>query len=418
MALSIPIRIDPTSPGYGMFQQVPITGATPPPTGSTPDNQDPPDKPINDWLKSQPWFQAALKAWGVDPNNIHLGLEQRGQIADAAARAGFQFGSSHDIGPDGGFEDTHGTAAKVTILSIAGIAGGVGAAGLMAGAGGAEAGAGAASSGVGLGETGATVGGLSSAALPGAVAAPSLLGGAAAGGAAATGGAATTAGVGGGEVGATTGGLSSSALPGATAAPTVGDLATSSSAIPGTTGAVNSLASNPSTYSRIAQLAGTAGSAINGAAQSAGQTQLTNAQLGLTANQQNISGNSAFENELMNRAKLEQSQRTQAEKDAYRQNYLTNGPISPFNPVGRPATTPAYQTTINNLGNQGSQLLTNPAQYNPNAMPALKPYTTYNPNTMSGPGGTMPSTTQQVAQWLGPTLSTIGAISRIYGGGA
>lgn len=208
MAISLPVYIDPTRPGYGQAQQIPITGATPPPQGSTSANPDPPVEPINAWLKTQPWYQAAMRAWGKDPNHPSLSTQQRAQIADAAFRAGLPLGSSHDISTNGEWEDVHTTAGKVTALTIAGVAGGVGAAGALSGGG---------AAGTAVGEGTAPV-----------------LEGTAAG----TGAATTTAGLGtapiAAEAGATTGGLSGAALPGATAIPTVADLAGTGSAVAGT----------------------------------------------------------------------------------------------------------------------------------------------------------------------------------------
>ncbi len=377
--------IDPNKPGYDPGMSIPVTGGAPPPMGSTDANQDPDPESINTWLKAQPWYQAAMKAWGLDPNHPKLGIPQRVQIGDAARRAGLKFGGSHDIGPDGDWEEVHTTLAKVVGLAIAGVAGGVGAAGLLAaGAGGATAGAdvGALTTVPELGATGAglTAGGLDAA--------------------------------------ATTGLTTGAGLPGYAATPTVADLATGGSAIAGQTG--GSLAGGSgSTLGRVADALGKgaslAGNAVNGATQAAGQTQLENARLGLTANGQNIQGQSAYEQELMNRAKEEQAQRTDALKNVYRQSYAAAPPTSPYNVAGPPKYSQDYLDALEALKTQGAGKLAKPAQYDTNNIAPLQPYTPYNPNTMSGPGGTQPSTMQTVGNWLGPTLSTIGAIARLYG---
>lgn len=369
--MSLPHPIDRTKPGYGLGQEIPISGGTLPPMGSTDAHEDPADEPINTWLKAQPWFQAAMRAWGTDPNHPSIGISQRYQIMDAARRAGLQFGSSHDIGPNGDWEDVHTTTGKVIAATIGGIAGGAALAPVIAGA--AAGGGGAtAAGGVGLGETGATVGGLTSTALPGAV-----------------------------------------------AAPVVGDLATVGSSIAGQAGTTAAVGGTGSTLGRIANALGTgtslAGQAVSGATQAAGQTQLENARLGLTANQQNINGQSAFENELMARAKEEAAQRSDALKNVYRQSIATHPNVSPYNPNGAPQYSQAYLDTLGGLEQQGSTKLTKPAQYDTNNIAPLAPYTPYNPNTMTGPGGTQPSTLQTVGNWLGPTLSTIGAIAKLYG---
>lgn len=369
MAITVPTYIDPRAPsGYGRAQPLPITGATPAPQGSTPDNEDPPDKPINDWLRAQPWYHAALQAWGVDPNHIVLSATQRAQLADAARRAGLQLGSSHDIGPDGGFEDVHSTASRNIGLTIGGVAGGVGALGATGVLGGAEAG------GVGLGETAATTG------------------------------LATGAG-----------------LPGAIAAPVVGDLAGVGSSIAGvggagsTLGTIGNVLGQTSTIGKIADLAGLAGTGIADATKSAGQTQQSNVNTGLTANAQNISGQNAFENQLLARAKDEEAQRGTALKNVYRNSIATNPRTSPYNPAGPSTYSPEYLSTLAGLSGQGAKTLSAPGQYDTSKLPPLKPYTPYDPNSMSGPGGTQPSTMQTVGNWLAPTLSTISAIAKILG---
>ncbi len=169
--------------GYGDAERLPVTAADPP-ADNTPET-------LNRWLKTQPWYQEALKAWRITPNSPTLNPTQRLQIQEAAARAGAAPASTYAIGNRGEYEDTHELAGKVIALSIAGIAGGVGAAGLLSGGGasalsgstpvleGVAAGPGAASTAAGLGAAPALAGeagvtaGLSSG-LPGAVAAAPL----------------------------------------------------------------------------------------------------------------------------------------------------------------------------------------------------------------------------------------------------
>lgn len=292
----------------------------------------------------------------------------------------------------------------------------------------------AAAGGVGLGETAATIGGLSSAALPGTIAAPTI------GGLAAAGGATTAAGgIGLGETGATTGLATGAGLPGATAIPTVGDLATTGSAIGGQAagGADAATGGATSDLSKAGQLARALGSGIGGATQAAGQTQLSNAQLGLTANGQNnqlqeaimnggiaannsnIQGQSSFEQELLARAKTEQSQRSGALANVYRANLAENPRVSPFNIAGAPVNSPAYLSTLEALSTQGQKKLQTGATYDTNNMPALAPYTPITPNIAPYKPyvpQTDPSTAQTIGNWLSPTLSTIGAIASIYGG--
>ena len=122
--------------GYGDAERLPVTPSTPP-SDNTPET-------LNKWLKTQPWYLEALKAWRISPNSPTLNPTQRLQIQEAATRAGASPASTYAIGNHGEYEDTHELAGKVIALSIGGIAGGVGAAGLLAG--GAGAGGAAASS--------------------------------------------------------------------------------------------------------------------------------------------------------------------------------------------------------------------------------------------------------------------------------
>lgn len=257
--------------------------------------------------------------------------------------------------------------------------------------------AGGVGAGVGVGETGASTG------------------------LASTTGLQSTPGVGLGEMTATTGLPSTAGLPGAAATPSITDLVANGNAIPNVGADGNSLTDIISKGSDVAgrigklgNIAGAAGAGIADATRSAGNTQLQNALLGLSANNQNITGHSAYETELMNRAKQEAGQRRSALADIYRENVTSNPRISPFNPVGAPKQSPAYMTALGNLSGQGQTKLSKGAQYDTDAMSPLAGYKDYNPNTMTGAGGTIPSTLQTVGNWLSPTLSTIGALAELF----
>lgn len=228
---------------------------------------------------------------------------------------------------------------------------------------------------------------------------------------AATAAAGAGAGVGAGETAATTGLASGAGLPGAIAAPTVGDLATTGSAIAGVDGAIPAAtgASTLGTLGKIGQAAGALGSEIGGATKAAGATQLANAQVGVAANNSNISGNQAFENALMARAKLEAGQRSGALADVYRNSVTNNPSRSPFNTSAPKVQSPEYLSTLASLAAQGQKTLAAPAQYAPGSMPAQAPYTPYKPDTD-------PSTMQTIGNWAGPALGTIGALYKLYGG--
>lgn len=136
-------------------------------------------------------------------------------------------------------------------------------------------------------------------------------------------------------------------------------------------------------------------------------------QLALTANGQNISGNSAFEAQLINRAKEEAAQRVQAQKDAYRQSYVTQNQSSPNNP--RPGSyTPAYLAAMTAQGQQAGQTLGKPRTYDMQSMPGPKPYVPIDPKDVQGATGTKPGTLEKVGRWLGPGLSIADQILDIF----
>lgn len=415
---NLPRPINRGSSGYQSTQEIPITaGGTPAPRGSTDDFEDPEDAPINEWLKAQPWFQEALRQWGINPNNVHLNNDQRFRIADAARRAGLNFGSSHDIGPGGDWEDTHTTAARNIGLAIAGVAGGVGALGATGALGGAEAGT------LGAATTVPEVGALGAGTLASSTIAPALgsLPAVAASGA-------VPAAMGVGEAAALTGtaaggigdAVASGALPSSQVAPALGTLpaVAPSGVVPAAmTPAVASAV--PSTVSRIAQLANPAAKAISAATQSAGETQLTNANLGvqannsnISANNSNISGQQSFEQELMNRAKLESDQRKNALANIYRASYTKNPSVSPYNIAGPTKYSQDYLDALDSVSREGQNQLKTPQQYAANGLPPLTPYTPYRTDFKPD---TDPSTMQTVGNWLAPTLSTIGTVADLYG---
>lgn len=122
----------------------------------------------NQWQRQQPWYQALIKSFGQDPNNVHLNDQQK----QAVVRAAQAHGAVIDEGGNGQEVDDSGNLRGVghklrNTLIVAGIAAAAlataGAAGAFSGAAAPAAGAGAAG-GV---EAGATAG-LGAAALPGA----------------------------------------------------------------------------------------------------------------------------------------------------------------------------------------------------------------------------------------------------------
>lgn len=186
------------------------------------------------------------------------------------------------------------------------------------------------------------------------------------------------------------------------------------SALAGTSGLGSTLRNVYKTGSTLSDVLNTAGAGVNAATQAAGQTQLQNALMGLTANGQNITGNSAFENELMNRAELEAKQRKGGLANIYRESRIENPRVSPFDPAGAPKYSDNYKSALHQLSAQGAEDIATPVQYDVKTLPKLKAYTDYNPNTISGAGGTEPSTLQTIGNYLGPTLSTTAALAKLF----
>ena len=416
---------------------------------------------FNIWLRGTPQYQDLLKSWGQDPGHPHnLNDSQKTQITRTAQALGAKVDeSSEEVDDNGNFRNV-GHKLRNTLI-VAGIAAAsiatMGAAGMLGGA--ALGGADAAGAAAGLGgvEAGATAGigsAVAAGELGGMAALPALAGGATAAGI----GGAAAAGLGGVEGGAASG-LGAAALPGAgtalggaTAAEAAGavgatgaagDALASSATVPTATGTVaggsgmgaTGLASDGSTLaadgsgSTLSSLAKggvsstlqALGKGVGDATTAAGNNALNQEQLGLQANNSNIAGQSAFENELMNRAKTEAAQRNSALADVYRQSYATNGGtgsgprVSPYNPAGSPAQSPAYLAALKNLQGQGSATLANPAAYSTTAMPTLKPYNPIDPANVQGATNTKPSALQTAGEWVSPALSTLSALSKYWG---
>jgi len=127
---------------------------------------------VNQWMRSQPWYQALLSSWGQNPNSIKLNDQQKQAVIRAAQANGVvvdEGGNGQEVDDSGNFR-AKGHKLRNTLI-VAGLAG---AALLTAGAAGAF--GGAAGAGAGGVEAGATAG-LGTAALPGAMATlPALAG--------------------------------------------------------------------------------------------------------------------------------------------------------------------------------------------------------------------------------------------------
>lgn len=145
--------------------------------------------------------------------------------------------------------------------------------------------------------------------------------------------------------------------------------------------------------SRIGGVLGGVGSGISAASSAAGNVRRADLDT-------NVQGATAYEQQLMNRGQLERQQRQDALKDIYRQSVAANPNVSPYNPVGVRAQSPAYSTALQNVQQQGSERLQTAPQYGTNVVPALRPFKP-----------TKPSTLETIGSWAGPIASTLGAFA-------
>lgn len=119
---------------------------------------------VNQYMRSAPWYQALLKSFGQDPNNVHLTDNQKQQVIRAAQANGIvvdEGGDGQEVDDSGNFQ-AKGHKLRNTLI-VAGIAGAtiatMGAAGVFGGAAGAgAAGAGAAGAGAGTGLASTAIG--------------------------------------------------------------------------------------------------------------------------------------------------------------------------------------------------------------------------------------------------------------------
>ena len=129
----------------------------------------------------------------------------------------------------------------------------------------------------------------------------------------------------------------------------------------------------------------TTGAAAGGAAAATARQQgLTNV---LTANQQNISGQSNFQQQ-------QAQQRQSALRALALQSAVQNPRVSPFDPAGAPTFSPQFTSTLDTLGQQGTALLATPP-----VAPSYTPLPT-NASQLGKVTGTNPSTLQTIATGL------------------
>ena len=157
--------------------------------------------------------------------------------------------------------------------------------------------------------------------------------------------------------------------------------------------------------STLGSILSAAGPAIGSAVQASGQNALNQGEIGVQATNANTSGESAYQNELLNMAKEEATQRATDLGQVETENYAQTRTQDPFDPVGHAAINPQLAGVLSGLSNQGAAGLKNAPQYSTTNLPAPTPYTPLNPNTLGQPGA---GTT--AGNYLAPVLTTLGAV--------
>lgn len=316
---------------------------------------------VNQWMRSQPWYQEQLARWGQRPDSVKLSKQQSAELVRLAQANGVQVDEGDiEIDPGGNF-NPRGHKMRNTMIGL-GAAAAIAApfvAPALLGAGGAAV---------------PTLGGGSTLAanLAGASALPALVAPAAAGTVAGS-VAATEAGI--------YGGAGLSGAPAATGGSS-GLLSRVGSALKG----------------RASDLLGAGGRAISDATQAAGQNRVD-------AYDQSLRANSQYENQLMNRSRDEQTQRAKALDDVYRASWYANRQASPNNTRGLTAISPEMQATLDALKVQGVEKLKSAAQYDSNGNPVLEKPTPSRPGLL-----------ERVGTYAGPAASGLSAVGRIMRG--
>lgn len=302
---------------------------------------------INTWMRSTPWYQAKMQAWGQDPGHPHLSKDQAKELLHLAQANGIQVDESDAEVDRGGNFDKKGHALRNTLIA-AGIAGAtiatMGAAGVFAGA-------------AGAGGAGAAGGGAA-----GTLAGTTTLGSSVLGGSGLT-----SAGIAGGT------GLGA----GGTGALLAGGAIPAGSALAGSAGGGGSIASTLlGAGEKYAAKKGvtTAADLLRGGGQGVGNIANAAEENRLTADESRRKGQNDYENQLLNRSQLEAQQRQQALKDLYRQSYTANRKPGPYNTAGLTPYSADYTAGLSAIGQQGLTRLQKPAAYGMDTAPALVPF--------------------------------------------
>lgn len=152
---------------YGALAQPAAAPSSGPPTLGYGNTNSASIDSVNQWMRGQPWYQALIRSFGQDPNNVHLNDSQKQAIIKAAQANGVivdEGGGGQDVDDSGNFEAKSHTGRNIAI--VAAIAGAIAAPYLIPAIAGAVGGGGAAAAGVGAAEAAGEGGVLASTALP------------------------------------------------------------------------------------------------------------------------------------------------------------------------------------------------------------------------------------------------------------
>ncbi len=364
---------------------------------------------VNIAMRASPVWNQWMHSRGIDPGNVHLSSSDKNGLAKTLELNGFPLPEGWEIDNSGNIrEETHIGRNILIAAAIAGAA--FGGYALLAAYGpeaatGASAEAGAeagATSGAAAAE-GGLLAGTTTAPLAGTLPA-GLVSGTSAGGAL---GGASTAGTLAGS--APLDNVTVDSIAGNYIDPETGQLMIDPANISegSTYGSIGDVLRDPKTYSEL-------GSAIGRATSQSAQNRQIQQNAGLEGNKQNITGQSAYENQLMSRAELEASQRKQAQRDLYKASVAQHPAVSPFDPTGGPKYSADYLAAMGSLDKQGLQELQQPSVYGSRKLPPLRPYQPINPKDVQGATGKFPGTFEKIGNWVGPALSTYGAVSQYW----
>lgn len=164
----------------------------------------------------------------------------------------------------------------------------------------------------------------------------------------------------------------------------------------GGSGAMPAVGSTLGTIGKIANIGRDVGGAISNASSAAGANRRTDAQIG-----QNAQG--TYENALLGRAALEGTQRKDALKDIYRSSFYRNEKPGPYDTKGLPQVSPEYLDSLSSLEKQGLARLKADPTYDASKFKPLEEKAIPEASGL-----------EQAGSWVGPTLSTIGLVSKYF----